>query len=391
MKKTFLPGCWLLVGVFVISLRALSQDSTMAVMDTTGPQKQSVLNRLISKYTNDTIVYAKKGFLVKPSLTFGVGYRIQNAENGQAPFTSEHSLTFNYVINRGGFFIEYKSLWYETLGKWNLGLVSRVDLPDVVNFHGLGNDSKFIRGKNRFYRLRTSEVFGGISINRLIDSTHFLEIQPFYQSVKILLDKDRIISDNTIPVGKTDFSRDHFAGAEATYQYTKKNNPITPSKGFDFKISGAYLHNLKKTDRQLTRFGSYATVYAPLHRNLTLALRVGGENLQGEAEFYQLANIGGSENLRGFRRQRFYGKNSFYNNNELRWLVPTGRKFFSKVGLLGFVDQGRVWLPSEDSDTWHVGYGGGLNIVPFNKFVLNGTVGFSEEARVIHLRLGYLF
>ena len=367
------------------------QDSTQLLTDTLQPQKGSLLNRLLHKYANDTIVYAKKGVFVKPSLTFGIGYRIQTAKNGRAPFDAEHSLTFNYVLNRGGFFIEYKSLWYEALGSWNLGLLARTDLPDVVNFHGIGNESAYERGNNRFYRLRTSEIFGGISINKLVDSAHFFEFQPYYHSVKIKMDSDRIISDKDVPVGKTDFTRDHFAGAEASYNFSRKNDPLAPTKGFEFGLSGSYNHNLKETSKQFTRFTSYATSYLQVHRNLTLALRVGGETLQGEPEFYQLSNIGGSENLRGYRRQRFYGKTSFYNNNELRWLRTTGSKLFHKVGLLGFVDQGRVWQPGEDSDTWHVGYGGGLVIIPFNKIVLNGTIGTSKQGNIIHARIGYLF
>ncbi|MGV3656702.1 MAG: BamA/TamA family outer membrane protein [Chitinophagaceae bacterium] len=388
MKKVFLQvALWMMVTLPAMA----QQDSAQAASDTLQPQQQSLINRLLNKYTNDTIVYAKKGFFVKPSLTFGVGYRIQKAENGQAPFDAEHSLTFNYVINRGGLFVEYKSLWYRAIGSWNLGLLARTDLPDVVNFHGIGNESGWVRGNNRFYRLRTSEILGGISINKLVDSTHLFEFQHFYQSVKIKLDKDRIISDKNIPVGKTDFTRDHFAGAQASYFFSRRNNQLAPTRGFEWNVSGAYVHNLKNTERHFTHFISSATAYLPLHRNLTLALRAGGEALQGEPEFYQLGTLGGSENLRGYRRQRFYGKTAFYNNNELRWLRTTGSKLFHKVGVLGFVDQGRVWQPGETSDTWHVGYGGGLVIIPFNKIVLNGTIGTSKEATIIHARIGYLF
>lgn len=368
-------------------------DSSQKVIDTAVPsQRQSLIKRLVNRYTTDTVAYAKKGIVIKPSLTFGVGYRIQKSRTGREPFDSEHSLTFNYVINRGGFFIQHSSLWYEAIGSWNLGLTARVDLPDVVNFHGIGNESVWNQDlKSRYYRLRTSELFGGISINKLVDSAHFFELQPFYHSVKIKLDDDRIISDRSLDLDKTDFTRDHFAGTRAGYMYSRKNNDLAPSRGFEFALSGAYVHNLKNTDRHFTQYNSYATAYLPLHRRLTLALRAGGAALQGDPEFYQLAMLGGSENLRGYRRQRFWGKTAFYNNNELRWLKPTSSKLFSQVGLLAFVDQGRVWQPGEASDTWHVGYGGGLVIIPYNRIVLNGSVGTSKEATIIHLRIGYLF
>ena len=62
-----------------------------------------------------------------------------------------------------------------------------------------------------------------------------------------------------------------------------------------------------------------------------------------------------------------------------------------KIGLIGFVDQGRVWMPKETSDKWHVGYGGGLLISPFNKIAATIYYGISEDDRLFHIRLGRFF
>jgi hypothetical protein len=62
-----------------------------------------------------------------------------------------------------------------------------------------------------------------------------------------------------------------------------------------------------------------------------------------------------------------------------------------KIGLIGFIDQGRVWMPGEMSHTWHVGYGGGLMVAPFNKISATVYYGMSEDDHLIHIRLGRFF
>jgi len=53
---------------------------------------------------------------------------------------------------------------------------------------------------------------------------------------------------------------------------------------------------------------------------------------------------------------------------------------------LAFYDVGRVWMPGEESNTWHSGYGGGIIIAPFQKFSLSVTYGISSELHLFHVR-----
>jgi hypothetical protein len=129
-----------------------------------------------------------------------------------------------------------------------------------------------------------------------------------------------------------------------------------------------------------------------LTKAFSLAIRGGGGTMTGDADYYHLQKLGGYINLRGYQRERFYGKSMAYNNNELRWLVNTKNYFFNgQVGLLAFYDEGRVWQPGEHSTTWHTGYGGGLILVPFNKIALTGTYCISKEDRQLQLKAGMFF
>ena len=65
--------------------------------------------------------------------------------------------------------------------------------------------------------------------------------------------------------------------------------------------------------------------------------------------------------------------------------------FNGKIGLIGFFDDGRVWVSGEDSNKWHLGYGGGLMLAPFNKLSITAYYGVSEEGGLLHIRFGTLF
>jgi hypothetical protein len=71
-----------------------------------------------------------------------------------------------------------------------------------------------------------------------------------------------------------------------------------------------------------------------------------------------------------------------YANSELR-LQLINLKSVSipvRIGIKGFYDVGRVFYDGEVSDKWHMGYGGGIYVVPYLKQItLVTTLGFSEE------------
>jgi hemolysin activation/secretion protein len=136
------------------------------------------------------------------------------------------------------------------------------------------------------------------------------------------------------------------------------------------------------------RFG----FYLPLLKNLSLASNTGISTLTEDADFNQLNRLGGGSTFRGYLRFRFYGKTSFLNSNELQWSTPVKSYIMNgKIGLVGFFDNGRVWHPGEVSDTWHISYGGGVLLSPFNKIVAVGTYGITKEGNRINFRLGRLF
>jgi hemolysin activation/secretion protein len=113
----------------------------------------------------------------------------------------------------------------------------------------------------------------------------------------------------------------------------------------------------------------------------------------GDYEFYQANTLGNSENLRGYWRTRFAGRSSVYQNTELRFNLATlrGYVFRGKLGLLGFFDDGRVWIKEENSSTMHMGYGGGIYYLPYNMMAFTAYFSTSKEASFATLRAGFFF
>jgi outer membrane translocation and assembly module TamA len=121
--------------------------------------------------------------------------------------------------------------------------------------------------------------------------------------------------------------------------------------------------------------------------NPVLATRFGvGHNI-GSFEFQQAQYLSATENLRGYRRNRFAGRSMFYNNTELRVRVGTLRTYLfpGAFGLLVFNDVGRVWMKHEKSTDWHVGNGVGLWFAPVNRIVINAMYTRSEEEKGLPL------
>lgn len=377
------------------SVRSLSRNKIF-VYDTESSRIQSspflkvrISNdTLQNTYRYDKFKYDKGGITFKPGTTVGLGFTSRKHKWNKEPFSSEHSVMLEYMLYRSGIGVVYRGSLNEIMGKYNLSLLTRFDFPYVDNFFGVGNESGST-SNFRYNRIRSNEITVGVGLNRFFDS-HFLQLQPFYQTVKVRFDEDRITSTPDIEL--QDVERKHFGGVEMLYNYQRKDHPVITAKGFDITASASYTQNLRQPQRSFNRYTSSFSIYFPISGKVSFASRIGGATLTGEPEFYQWNVLGGGSNLRGYVRQRFFGKTSFYNNNEVRWLADTRNQIFNgKIGLLAFADQGRIWHTGENSNKWHLGYGAGLLMAPFEKILFNGTLGYSEDFSVFHFRVGYFF
>ena len=120
-------------------------------------------------------------------------------------------------------------------------------------------------------------------------------------------------------------------------------------------------------------------------------MNIGDED---DIEFYQLATIGGNTGLRGFRNERFSGKQSYVQSTDVRWnfidtktnLVPVS------FGAYAGFDYGRVWFEEiEDSEKWHNSVGGGVFANIAERAAANISVFTGDEGIRFAFKLGFGF
>jgi hypothetical protein len=347
----------------------------------------------IHEFKYRSYVYDKAGF--KPTIFYsnedrifvGIGYGVTHHEWRKLPFAYKHDISVNYSLSQKAVSFIYRGLAPGFIGKWDLSLFGTYDAVRWTNFFGLGNESLFAIKDINFYRTRTKEWQGSVGLVRKFGN-NTIKVDGLYQSVKVINDTGRYIVKQFLQSTPGAYITRHYAGAQLQYFVHSLNDSIVPTKGFIFSANSSFSQNLKETSKHVADFLGDLQVYVPLISKFSLSLRTGAETVTGKPEFYQYASIGGGQNLRGFRGNRFWGKTAFYNSNELRYISDVKNHIYNgKVGLVAFFDNGRVWMQGENSNTWHTGYGGGILLSPFRAIGGEVTYGFSKDGRIIQLRL----
>ncbi|CAN0563049.1 unnamed protein product, partial [Laminaria digitata] len=196
-------------------------------------------------------------------------------------------------------------------------------------------------------------------------------------------------------ISSNSFDQLYFGSVEASIDVQTLDNAQNPSQGFRFNSTVDFNAGIIETKDVYATLSSAFTLYMSpsLSPQLTMAVRVGGAHNVGAFPFYASNTLGGKFNLRGYRSTRFAGRSSFYQNVEIRTeLIDFAGYFgYGTLGVMGFLDNGRVWTDNEKSRTWHQGYGGGIWLNIFDQVLLNNTLGFSENNRTFTFKLGFLY
>jgi len=325
----------------------------------------------------------------------GLGYQKEKQKWRKYPFASKQEVNVKYSLLENAFSTEYKGIFTEAIGKWNLALNANYDWIRWINYFGVGNETeREFTGKDfrDYYRMRTRQLLTSAGINRKIALYHTLSIAGFYQTYDIVQDKGRYVAEHPTNTNGSDYDYKNFGGGRVDYLFQNVNDIILPTKGVKFLSSVSYTQDIKESAKSFGRFASALTLYIPLTRSFVYYIKTGGATLTGTPEFYQLNAIGGGQTLRGYRRTRFYGKTIFYAQNELEWIRKVrGNLFNGRAGLLGLVDLGRVWYPGEKSDKLHISYGGGFILAPFNRISVAATYAVSKEDATVNFRFGTTF
>ena len=346
----------------------------------------------IHTYQYDGYKYNDQG--IKPVLSYnfedriytGLAYKILRHRWRRDPYRSKQQMQVNYSIMQKAFSFVYQGDLRQIVGKWNLDIDGNYDLMRWTNYYGLGNETKADVKTRNYYQMQSRTITASLSVNHPLGKYASLHFGPVYNMVKLLENKDRFLHQS-IHFSSTLYEARHFAGIQAGFVISHlNNNNIVPSKGIFFSLRTQYLKNINE-EKHVNRYQADLGVYLSLSKHFILFVNPAAATVTGQPEFYQFVSIG-SNSLRGYRRDRFWGKSFFYTANELQYVFKVRSHLFNgKAGLVGFYDIGRVWKDNEISRTWHSGYGGGFLIAPFNRIMVSVLYGLSTEGGHIHVRL----
>ncbi|RZK72308.1 MAG: hypothetical protein EOO92_19925 [Pedobacter sp.] len=160
-----------------------------------------------------------------------------------------------------------------------------------------------------------------------------------------------------MPINENNFQ----IGASLQLLVDNRDKAVLTQSGTLFNSNLELLTGLGQTARRVGVLNTEFTLFFKLDKTGTVVFsnRVGVGISAGRPEFFQLPYLGGIDNLTGYRKFRFAGDYSAFNNAAIR--IKLG-EFLSYIlpGEFGFnamYDLGRVWVPGEHSERLHHGFG----------------------------------
>jgi hypothetical protein len=347
------------------------------------------------------------GYNEDDKVYFGGGLVSRTYKFRKAPVATEQSLLANFAPATSAYNIRYNGEFKEAVKKYDLGITAAYFGPQLLyNYFGIGNNTDFDQDKEiEFYRVRFSRLFFSPTLNSNVFSFMRVGVGPQLDIIRIdessggfVTQEAKTNSELPEHASQADFARNRFLGIRGFANIESVINPKNPRLGIRWlnELSRNWQTNGEKQD--YTNFNSQIVAYfsPPFPFQLTLAYRLGGAHNYGDYQFYQANTLGGTENLRGYRRTRYAGRSSIYQNVELRSeLFKFNFYFFpGRLGILGLWDAGRVYSGNDETkklfDGLHHGYGGGIWLEFFSKMVVSATVAKGEET-LFNFRFGFLY
>nr|WP_308990965.1 metallophosphoesterase [Mariniflexile sp. KMM 9835] len=317
------------------------------------------------------------------------------------PFTSQHSLSGAYYFATKGFDVSYSGEFAHVVGHMNLGLKVHFTSPNfAMNFFGFGNETPN-------YEADDNDGFDvGLDYNRVKIS--LLKVSPsliwrgrFGASFEVGVSFEHneveetegrfinLVLNDIIEVGNS------FYGMNAKYQYSNSDSKAFPTLGMLVALETGYKNNVDTSNGFGYIIPELAFDYKLIPSGqLVLATKLKAQiNLGDGFEFYQAANLGANNGLRGYRNERFTGKSAFVQSTDLRLnlrKLKTGLLPLN-IGLYGGADYGKVWMEDEDSNKWNTSLGGGFFVNAANMITGNVSAFHSHDGLLIAFKLGFGF
>ena len=359
------------------------------------------------------------GVLVGAGVTWFVpGFRLR-------PFAATHTVQANYATATGGVEAAYTGRMRHAVGALSLNVDALASTPRYArNFYGFGNGSADVDPALARVNLARAQARVGLatSVGQGAQVSFGPSVRFADASVPELDDvfepeagDERLPTPPALALGGDAFDPQTHAGVFGRFEIDAVDRAANPRQGVRLAVEGDVNAGVTGPAATYGTVSGELSAYVPLSvaPQLTLALRGGAATRVGDFPFFDAAVLGGPGTLRGYRRERFSGRTAASASAELRtklfdldaYVLPL------EVGVLGFVDGGRVWAdgigdptcpgdpfadclfvdPDAGAGRLQLGYGGGLWLGLLDRAVLNVTVGASDESTLVSVGLGFAY
>ena len=244
-----------------------------------------------------------------------------------------------------------------------------------LKFYGIGNDSPF-REDPLQYSAKTT-VFMPRLLFRLPLENWFLGARYLFVNADIAFD----LTGGPPGVPEANATT-RTAGLGLVAVYDSRDNKLWPSSGSWFELTGTdygeYFGGEFDYGKLIVKFAQYI----PLSKPVTLAYRLDGQFVNGDAPFYDLARL----HLRGFPSGRYLDNEAVTAQAEIRWNV-----YGRWIGLL-FGGAGRIAQEFSQLDDSPTQYAGGVGaryiITKKRKLSVGLDVAFGDDEVILYVMVG---
>ncbi|APY01549.1 metallophosphoesterase [Lacinutrix venerupis] len=312
------------------------------------------------------------------------------------PYSQQHRFKGGYFFATDGFSIEYDGEFANLFGDWNLHVAGKLTSENFSNnFFGYGNET--INNDDvldlNYNRVKTSIYMASVGILKKGNFGSDYGFKLLAEGIEIGKTPNRYIENFAPSTLNTEFySRRYFTALEANYNYASFDNKIVPTRGMTFNIETGIKTEPEETKNTYGYLNSSLGFYNALITNRRLVLKT---DLRGQVRvgddllFYQAASIGGINGLRGYRNERFTGKNSLVGSADIRYSFKSFKTAILplQIGVFAGGDVGRVWLKNDFSEKWHNDYGGGFWVSAADS--VQGTFNFFNSEEGLRFTFGF--
>ncbi len=327
-------------------------------------------------------------------LGFDFNYTIKGFSRN--PFSQQHLFKGDYSFETSGFSLNYDGEFTHFFDEWDLHVAGQLTNNNFTNnFFGFGNET--VNNDHvldfDYNRVKTSiyAVSVGILKKGNFGSDYGLKLTT--EAIEINETTDRFIETIQPSIVNLDFyKRRLFMGLEGNFNYQSFDNVANPTRGMTFGLDVGAKTELEDTKYTYGFINTDIGFYNGLSTNRKLVLKTDVRSqlrFGNDLIFYQAANIGAESGLRGYRLQRFTGKNSLTGSADLRYGFNSFKTKTLPLQLGVFIggDLGKVWSKNDNSKVWHNDYGGGFWVTAADS--VSGTFNFFNSEEGFRFTFGF--